>query len=95
MVIINKLIFPGVKINLTRAEFGSPELLSGGQVDKSSDMWSLGVVAHVLLTGVSPFLGSNRGEIREKVVEGDAVLQEDEWKLVSDEALDFVDRFVV
>ena len=57
-------------------------------------MWSVGVLTHVLLTGVSPFLGPNHGEIKEKLVEGDLVLQEDDWKVVSDAALDFVDRFV-
>jgi len=45
---------------LTRNEFGSvqyasPERLDSGEVDRSSDLWSVGVVLYEMLTGLQPY----------------------------------------
>ena len=36
-------------------EFSSPELVLGLPVSLTSDLWSLGVLTYVLLSGASPF----------------------------------------
>ena len=38
----------------------SPEHVKGGAIDHRSDIWSLGVLIHEMLTGVRPFSGSIR-----------------------------------
>lgn len=38
-------------------DFISPEVLEGKIYDKSTDMWSLGVIAFFMLSGKPPFLG--------------------------------------
>lgn len=38
-------------------EFVSPEVISYNPVSLKTDMWSVGVLAYVLLSGLSPFLG--------------------------------------
>ena len=45
---------------LTRNEFGSvqyasPERLDSGEVDRSSDLWSVGVVLYEMITGLQPY----------------------------------------
>ena len=41
------------------AEFVSPEVIRYEPVRLNTDMWSVGVIAYVLLSGLSPFLGEN------------------------------------
>lgn len=44
----------------------SPEILKG-KYDKSCDMWSIGVIAFVLLAGEPPFWGRNAAELFKKI----------------------------
>jgi len=46
-------------------QFAAPELLSGQPYDDKVDMWSLGSVMHIALTGLMPFSG-DRDTILEK-----------------------------
>lgn len=43
-------------------------MLNDEPVFPQSDMWSLGVVTYVLLSGVSPFRGENNEETRQNVL---------------------------
>ncbi|XP_056289373.1 striated muscle preferentially expressed protein kinase [Pseudoliparis swirei] len=40
-------------------EFVAPEIVSQTPVSKATDIWSIGVIAYLSLTGVSPFAGEN------------------------------------
>ncbi len=44
------------------AEFVSPEVINYDPVSPASDVWSLGVIAYVLLSGLSPFMGDSVAE---------------------------------
>ena len=45
--------------NSSPLEFVSPEVIRYEAVRLNTDMWSVGVIAYVLLSGLSPFLGDN------------------------------------
>jgi len=55
----------------------APELLSGEGYGKAVDMWSLGVLAYVLLYGVLPFVASDRPELFKRIQKGHYVYPED------------------
>ena len=41
------------------AEFLAPEVINYDSVSFPTDMWSVGVICYILLSGYSPFLGDN------------------------------------
>lgn len=71
-------------------EFASPELVLGDPVSLSSDLWSLGVVAYVLLSGASPFLDESAEETCLNICRLDFSFPKDYFQGVSQEARNFV-----
>jgi len=67
----------------------APELLEGSY-DRSCDLWSVGVIAYVLLTGKPPFNGNNDGVIFKKIKGGRFKMESSFWASVSDHGKDFI-----
>ena len=42
----------------------SPEIVNGKCYDQKADMWSIGLVFYIMLTGKSPYKGRNPEEIK-------------------------------
>ena len=49
--------------NVGSVIFKAPEVMAGAGYGTESDMWSLGVICHMLVTGLVPWEGDNRAEI--------------------------------
>ncbi|EYB96641.1 hypothetical protein Y032_0148g2643 [Ancylostoma ceylanicum] len=75
-------------------EFAAPEVIKYEQLDYHTDMWSVGVITYILLSGYSPFLGENICETYCNVEKGVWEFTE-EFDSVSEEAKDFVSKLIV
>ncbi|XP_041737463.2 triple functional domain protein-like isoform X2 [Coregonus clupeaformis] len=71
-------------------EFSAPELVLGQPVSLTSDLWSLGVVTYVVLSGASPFLDESAEETCLNICRLDFSFPHDYFQGVSQAARDFV-----
>lgn len=71
----------------------APEVIKG-QYDEKCDVWSIGVITYILLSGSPPFGGKNEKQIMANVKTGEYDFQGDAWKNVSDNAKDFVEKLL-
>ena len=61
----------------------------------TTDMWSVGVMTYVLLSGLSPFLGDNNQETFDNITNNHYVFEEEEFAQTTQEAKDFIDQLLV
>ena len=73
----------------------APEVLKNLPHDQRVDIWSLGVVVFVLLVGYPPFLEEDQTTLFHKIRNGEWVFYEDDWKHISNEAKEFVQKVLV
>ena len=71
----------------------APEVLRK-RYDKSCDLWSVGVITYILLSGYPPFNGATNHETNESVLRGQYEFHAEDWKDISPEAMDFVRRLL-
>ncbi|XP_037503799.1 obscurin isoform X1 [Rhipicephalus sanguineus] len=76
-------------------EFVAPEIANKKPASLASDMWSVGVISYILLSGISPFLGQNDRETLKNVQNGKINFLHDGFAKVSDEARDFISKLLV
>ena len=63
--------------------------------DAKCDLWSMGVVLYILLSGKVPFPGESNKEIIENVLSGKYHFSHDEFKVVSSQAKDLISKLLV
>ncbi|XP_019654212.1 myosin light chain kinase 2, skeletal/cardiac muscle [Ailuropoda melanoleuca] len=84
-----------LKVNFGTPEFLSPEVVNYDQISDKTDMWSMGVITYMLLSGLSPFLGDDDTETLNNVLSANWYFDEETFEAVSDEAKDFVSNLIV
>ncbi|XP_033098287.1 serine/threonine-protein kinase dst1-like isoform X2 [Anneissia japonica] len=75
-------------------EFVAPEIVKKQPVTNESDLWSVGVIAYILLSGISPFLGDTDKETLLKVKSNDWDFDDAVWDTISDDAKDFITKLL-
>ncbi|XP_066487173.1 serine/threonine-protein kinase 17A [Tiliqua scincoides] len=75
-------------------EYVAPEILSYDPISTATDMWSIGVLAYVMLTGVSPFLGNDKQETFLNISQMNVNYTED-FDLISESAVDFIKALLI
>lgn len=68
----------------------APEILLQRSYDKSVDLWSLGVIIHLMLSGTLPFDSDDDREIARKTIYDDVNMNHHIWTKVTDDAKDLV-----
>jgi len=67
----------------------APEVLKKSYTE-TCDLWSLGVIVYMLLSGAPPFYGKNDEAIKASIVQGEYTFPHELFRDVSDEAMAFV-----
>uniref|UniRef100_A0A8C1MTK3 Protein kinase domain-containing protein n=1 Tax=Cyprinus carpio TaxID=7962 RepID=A0A8C1MTK3_CYPCA len=83
-----------IKIQYTTAEFAAPEIHQNEMVSTVTDMWSVGVLVYVLLSGLNPFAAETNQQMIESICNAEYSFVDEAFKHVSVEAFDFVDRLL-
>lgn len=84
-----------LKVNFGTPEFLAPEVVNYEFVSFPTDMWSVGVITYMLLSGLSPFLGETDAETMNFIVNCIWDFDADTFEGLSEEAKDFVSRLLV
>lgn len=76
-------------------DFAAPEVLSYDRVTPAADMWSVGVICYVLLSGLSPFMGNSDLETMTNVTKAIYDFDDESFDPISQEAKDFIAKLLV
>ena len=79
-----------LKLNCGTISYVAPEVLLLKGYSKMVDMWGLGVIVFVLLSGELPFQGRTQAQVIHQTLYAPLSFTATEWQTVSPEARDFV-----
>ncbi|KAJ8675874.1 hypothetical protein QAD02_011660 [Eretmocerus hayati] len=76
-------------------EFVAPEVVNFDQIGFGTDMWSIGVICYVLLSGLSPFMGDTDVETMANVTIAKYDFDHEAFADISEDAKDFIKCLLV
>lgn len=76
-------------------EYIAPEILARKPYTCQVDMWAVGVITYILLSGTMPFDDENRTRLYRLILKAKYSYAGEHWKDVSDLAKNFIDRCLV
>ncbi|XP_014799949.1 PREDICTED: death-associated protein kinase 2 isoform X4 [Calidris pugnax] len=76
-------------------EFVAPEIVNYEPLGLAADMWSIGVITYILLSGASPFLGETKQETLANITAVNYEFDEEFFSNTSDLAKDFIQKLLV
>lgn len=73
----------------------APEILRSEPYNQACDLWSLGVVLYILLSGYAPFSSPNQSDLFKAIVSGRFYFEPEYWSKISAPAKDLIRRLLV
>ncbi|WAR10968.1 MYLK-like protein, partial [Mya arenaria] len=84
-----------VRVLFGTPEFIAPEVVNYDEIGFTTDMWSVGVICYVLLTGFSPFMGDSDAETLANVTHGEYDMDEEDFQGISQDGKDYINSLLV
>lgn len=69
----------------------APEVLKG-EYDEKCDIWSIGAISYIMLSGDPPFNGNSNNDIFNKIMNEELSFNKEKWINISKEARDFIKK---
>ncbi|XP_073708043.1 myosin light chain kinase, smooth muscle [Garra rufa] len=79
-----------LKVLFGTPEFVAPEVINYEAISYPTDMWSIGVICYILVSGLSPFMGDNDNETLSNVTSATWDFEDEAFDEISDQAKDFI-----
>lgn len=79
----------GLDLVLGSPLYMAPEIIKGETYNEKVDIWSMGVITYMLLTGRNPYPGKNKDQVKRMIVHSEVDLVK-HFKGVSEDAKDFI-----
>uniref|UniRef100_A0AC35G481 Protein kinase domain-containing protein n=1 Tax=Panagrolaimus sp. PS1159 TaxID=55785 RepID=A0AC35G481_9BILA len=94
---LSRHIYPGIPVKdmIGTPEFVAPEVVNYEPLSPATDMWAVGVVTYILLSGGSPFLGRTRDETFCNITSVNYHFSQTYFANTSHFAKDFISRLFV
>ncbi|CAF3524886.1 unnamed protein product [Rotaria socialis] len=84
-----------LKVLFGTPEFVAPEVINFDRIGFGTDMWSVGVICYVLLSGLSPFMGENDNDTYTNINRVNFDFDDEAFTDISDEAKDFISKLLL
>ncbi|XP_070771208.1 myosin light chain kinase, smooth muscle [Enoplosus armatus] len=79
-----------LKVLFGTPEFVAPEVINYEAISYPTDMWSIGVICYILLSGLSPFMGDNDNETLSNVTSASWDFEDEAFDEISENGKDFI-----
>uniref|UniRef100_A0A4W3HZ71 Myosin light chain kinase, smooth muscle n=1 Tax=Callorhinchus milii TaxID=7868 RepID=A0A4W3HZ71_CALMI len=79
-----------LKVLFGTPEFVAPEVINYEPIGYPTDMWSIGVICYILVSGLSPFMGDNDNETLANVTSATWDFDDEAFDEISEDAKDFI-----
>uniref|UniRef100_A0A2R9A853 Myosin light chain kinase, smooth muscle n=1 Tax=Pan paniscus TaxID=9597 RepID=A0A2R9A853_PANPA len=83
-----------LKVLFGTPEFVAPEVINYEPIGYATDMWSIGVICYILVSGLSPFMGDNDNETLANVTSATWDFDDEAFDEISDDAKDFISNLL-
>jgi len=85
----------GLDLVLGSPLYMAPEIIESKVYNEKVDIWSIGIITYMLLTGRTPFPGSNKAEIKNMIVTKPINFNQEFLKHLSKNAIDFMQKALI